>query len=401
MTQVIVNGEFSLEQYRNYSPLYLSVTYALAYGVAFAAFSAVIVHTWLWYRRDIMIQLRKSLKDNHDIHSRLMAHYPEAPQWWFIVLGLVAFGMAIGAVRGWDTKLPVWGLIVALLISIIFIVPAGIIRAITNQTIAMQVLGELVVGYILPGRPIAMMIFKTFSFMTMDQALNFTTDLKLGHYMKIPPRTMFCAQVIATIECVVVVVFVQQWMFANIPDMCSKHQEHFFTCPSTSAFASAAIIWGGIGPERIFSQGKLYYPIVFAFLIGAILPIPFYYLAKHRPLSPWRYVNIPVMLSGLSVMPPATGINYSSGFAFGAFFQYFMRRYHFRWWTRYNYILSAALDSGVAVALIIIFFALQLPKGGIELNWWGNDVWMNTDDYNGIPGILLGVNQTFGPTTWS
>lgn len=259
-----------------------------------------------------------------------MAAYPEVPHTWYALLGLAAFGMAIAAVHVWDTKLPVWGLIVSLLLAVIFIIPAGVIRAITNQTVAIQVLAELIVGYILPGRPIAMMIFKTFSFMTMSQALYFVSDLKLGHYMKVPPRLMFVAQVVATTECVIVVVFVQQWMFANIPDMCTADQKHMFTCPSTSTFASASMIWGGIGPARLFSKGGLYYPMVYFFLIGALLPIPFYYLAKRSPTSFWRYVNVPVMLSGLAVMPPATGINFSSWFMFGAFFQYFMRRCHFR-----------------------------------------------------------------------
>lgn len=68
---------------------------------------------------------------------------------------------------------------------------------------------------------------------------------------------------------------------------------------------------------------------------------------------------------------------------------------------RFTYILSAALDSGVAIALIIIFFALQFPKGGIEFNWWGNTVWVNTADWNGTPFITLEPGQTFGPSSWS
>lgn len=68
---------------------------------------------------------------------------------------------------------------------------------------------------------------------------------------------------------------------------------------------------------------------------------------------------------------------------------------------RYNYILSAALDSGVAIALIVIFFSLQLPKGGVTLNWWGNTVWQNTLDAIGAPFTTLQPGQTFGPTTWS
>ena len=69
---------------------------------------------------------------------------------------------------------------------------------------------------------------------------------------------------------------------------------------------------------------------------------------------------------------------------------------------RYNYILSAGLDTGVAIALIVIFFALQLPKNStIFLNWWGNTVWMNTLDALGAPFITLQPGETFGPNEWS
>lgn len=284
----------------------------------------------MWYRHDIYLQIRRSLKDNRDVHSRLMAAYPEVPHTWYAILGLGAFALAIVTVKVWPTELPVWALVIGLVVALLFLIPVGMIRAITNQVVALQVLAELLVGYLLPGRPVAMMIFKTFSFISMSQALSFLSDLKLGHYMKIPPRVMFMAQTIATIICVVVVVFVQTWMFSNIPDLCSPEQPHRFTCPGTSVFATSAMVWGGIGPSRLFSKGSLYYPLVYFFLIGAILPIPFYYLARRYPLSFWRYVNIPVMMAGISVMPPATGINFSSWFAFGAFFQFFMRRFHFR-----------------------------------------------------------------------
>ena len=48
-----------------------------------------------------------------------------------------------------------------------------------------------------------------------------------------------------------------------------------------------------------------------------------------------------------------------------------MRRYHFRWWMRFNYILSAGLDSGVAIAVLVIFVTMIYPKGEINLKWWG------------------------------
>lgn len=50
----------------------------------------------------------------------------------------------------------------------------------------------------------------------MVQALQFTSDFKLGHYMKIPPRPMFWCQVVATIIAGTVQLAVQAWMFGNI-----------------------------------------------------------------------------------------------------------------------------------------------------------------------------------------
>lgn len=118
-------------------------------------------------------------------------------------------------------------------------------------------------------------------------------------------------------------------------------------------------------------------------------------------MSFWRYVNIPVFFTGVTSIPPGTGINYASWAIAGFIFNYIVRRFHFRWWMRYNYLLSAALDAGVAISLLVIFFCLQLPNGGVELNWWGNTVWVNTADANGVPLLTPDpINPTFGPTTW-
>lgn len=97
---------------------------------------------------------------------------------------------------------------------------------------------------------------------------------------------------------------------------------------------------------------------------------PFYSLAHRFPFSCYRYINIPLFFAGLSAMPPASGINYVSWVLTGLLFNLVIRRRHFRWWMRYNYILSAALDSGLALCMIIFFFALSLPQsGGIQFNW--------------------------------
>ncbi len=43
------------------------------------------------------------------------------------------------------------------------------------------------------------MIFKNLSVDVVSQGLYFVADMKLAHYMKIPPRTLFFAQGIAVV----------------------------------------------------------------------------------------------------------------------------------------------------------------------------------------------------------
>lgn len=42
-----------------------------------------------------------------------------------------------------------------------------------------------------------MNFFKGYGYVTVSHALDFAQDLKLGHYLKIPPRQVFCCQVVA------------------------------------------------------------------------------------------------------------------------------------------------------------------------------------------------------------
>lgn len=46
-----------------------------------------------------------------------------------------------------------------------------------------------------PGKPLANVAFKTYGYISMSQAIMFLQDFKLGHYMKIPPKSMFLVQV--------------------------------------------------------------------------------------------------------------------------------------------------------------------------------------------------------------
>jgi OPT family oligopeptide transporter len=117
-----------------------------------------------------------------------------------------------------------------------------LIEATTNQQVGLNVITELIIGYALPDRPIAMMLFKTWGYNTMSQAVEFTTNFKLGHYMKVPHRPMFWCQIVATVVSGTVQLSVQAWMFSNIEDFCSPDQRDGFTCMFMTVFDTASII---------------------------------------------------------------------------------------------------------------------------------------------------------------
>ena len=53
---------------------------------------------------------------------------------------------------------------------------------------------------------------------------------------------------------------------------------------------------------------------------------------------------------------------------------------HFLGWGDDSFGKSFAIliQLGAILALLTIFFTLQLPKGGFSVNWWGNTVFMNS-----------------------
>jgi hypothetical protein len=60
-------------------------------------------------------------------------------------------------------------------------------------------------------------------------------------------------------------------------------------------------------------------------------------------------------------------------------------------------VLSAALSSGVAIAAIIIFFALQMQH--VSIDWWGNNVISEGCEGTPCRRLTLADGEYFGPRT--
>ncbi|KAF8758042.1 hypothetical protein HU200_010797 [Digitaria exilis] len=361
----IVNDRFEIDMdaYAKQGKIHLSLFFAICYGLGFATIAATLSHVALFHGK-----FRKSYKGKHDVHTRMMRKYDDIPSWWFYLLLAVtmAVSLVLCTVFKEEVQLPWWGLLFACAVAFIFTLPISIITATTNTTPGLNVITEYIFGLIMPGKPIANVCFKVYGYISMNQSVSFLTDFKLGHYMKIPPRSMFLVQLIGTIIAGTVNTIVAWWLLTTVPHICEKDllpEGSPWTCPGDHVFFDASVIWGLVGPRRIFGPLGYYNALNWCFLGGLICPAA---LPRHA----WwiSLVNLPVLLGATANMPPAAPLNYTAWFFLGTVFNFFVFRYRKGWWKRYNYVLSAAMDAGVAIMGVVIYFALS----GNTLDWWGS-----------------------------
>jgi OPT oligopeptide transporter protein len=84
----IINSDssFNLQAYNAYSPIFLSASLAITYGLDFATITATLTHTFLYYRKYIWTHARRPLSEQPDIHAHLMSVYKEVPDWWYLTI---------------------------------------------------------------------------------------------------------------------------------------------------------------------------------------------------------------------------------------------------------------------------------------------------------------------------
>ncbi|KAL7143053.1 hypothetical protein ABFS83_08G165500 [Erythranthe nasuta] len=384
ISRVLNSESFDLNMagYEGYSKLYLSVLFAFTYGLGFASLAATITHVGLYHGKTIWSLWSKAKSNLHgkqDVHTRIMKkNYETVPNWWFYAILVLVFCLSLYAIEGFNKQLqlPWWGLVMACGMALFFTLPVGIIQATTNQQIGLNIITEMVIGYVYPGRPLANVAFKTYGYISMTQALSFISDFKLGHYMKIPPKSMFLVQLVGTLVASSVYFSTAWWLLTTLEHICDKTKLPLgspWTCPGDEVFYNASIIWGVIGPMRMFTSKGVYGNLNWWFLAGGLAPIPAYLLGRKYPDKKWiRLINVPLILGATMSMPPARAVNYIMWGIVGIYFNMYLYRVHKKWWARNAYVLAAALNAGIAFLAVLLYFTLQsYDVAGPD--WWGLD----------------------------
>ncbi|KDN71105.1 putative OPT oligopeptide transporter [Colletotrichum sublineola] len=182
-----------------------------------------------------------------------------------------------------------------------------------------------------------MMGFKNI-YVTCAHAVSFANDLKVAHYLKMPPRQTFACQMVATLISTFVCTGVMNFQI-NIPNICTTNAPMRFFCP---------------GPNTCIC-----------------LPVAFYFLIKYSPKNRYLRQFHPVALfyGGVNWAP------YSFSYAWPAvpiawLSWIYVRNRYLAFWSKYNFVLSASFSAGIAIAGILMLFTVQWL--GADIDWWGN-----------------------------
>ena len=318
----------------------MSAANSFIYGAFFAVYTSTITHAALYHRREIasgfknLIARKSAFANSKDVHTRLMRSYKEVPEWVYLIVLCASIAIGAASIAVYPTNTSPAVVLYGVFLAIIFCIPCGIIMAITNVEVTLNVVAELFGGLWFPGNATAMNYFKAYGYVTTSHTLHFAQDLKLAHYIHIPPWVTFNCQMFATFVSTFVCTAILNYQMTKIPDVCTPGQKDHFTCPGVNTFFTASVLWGTLGPKKMFGAGAIYNGLLWCFLIGALLPIPFYYLS--RKWKGFQYFHAPVFLYGGLVWAPYNLSNIWPAVPVAWLFNYYIKRRYLGWWSKYN-----------------------------------------------------------------
>ncbi|KAF8814690.1 OPT superfamily oligopeptide transporter [Phlegmacium glaucopus] len=357
----------------------------LASNLSIGGLIAHVILFWGPYARDSFKLSPR--KEQLDPHYQAMQKYKEAPWWWYAILLCLSFIAGLVVVLKGQTTLPWWLYIVALLLGA-FITPfSALLAGRLGGSVDTVQLMKMVAGAINPGRPVANLYFSMWSQDVVSTSINLAGDLKIGQYLKIPPRIMFLTQVWGTIlGAVVNYVVMISIVDAKRDILLSPTGTNVWSGQVPQSLNSAAVTWSLA--KELYGFNGPYWIIPLSLIIGMV-PTTIQWLIGKRwaKIGPLRVsaIMFPLIYRYAAFLTAGVNSVVASSFIVGFVTQVWLRRYHPGWYRKYNYILGGGLDGGTQVMIFILSFAV-FGAAGVQKpfpKWAGNPTVGNVDYCNG------------------
>ncbi|KAI0822753.1 OPT oligopeptide transporter [Trametes gibbosa] len=389
-TGLLTNGKFDPVKYEQLGPAFFSATNALYLITSNLSLGATFTHVFFWHWADIKPFLKTFNPWNrtplvvHDPHYEKMKIYKQVPRWWYFVLLACAYAIAQATNYEGHSGLPWWALTVILLISLVLSLLFSTLAAtigFKEFTSSANGFYQMITAYMVPGEPIANMYGALYGQHPQGQCIAMLSDLKLGQYVKLPPRITFSMQILGTIVGAILnYVMMISIIDANRDALLSISGTRLWSGQNAQGYNSNAISWGGLAPQ-MFGAKSVYHMVPISLAIGVFLPLPFIAAWYIWPKGGFENFSTPIILQYSCYLSVGINTSVNPSMVIGLFSQWWVRTRYPRWFTKYNYIMAAALDGGTQVISFILNFAVFGASGTAHNfpEWWGNDFSLSAD----------------------
>ncbi|OAA56290.1 peptide transporter [Niveomyces insectorum RCEF 264] len=365
----------------------LAGSFAYALFIANAAIGALAAHCVFFWGGDTVRAFKdvrnKKYSDPH--HAHMAKHYHEVPWTWYVLVLVVSFVLGIIVVTKENITLPVWAYIVSLLVGVFFAPFSTLLYARYGNGIATNNLSKMIAGLAIPGRPVGNMYFAAWSHNVISNAVNLSNDLKIGEYLKIPPRTMFITQIYGTILGAFVNYGVMVAIVTGNRDLLVEgNGDSAWSGATIQSYNTNAASWALA--KYLYQAGTLYQLVPIGLAIGAGAVALHWLFARFVPSIrgfQLSTINLPQFIQFAGYIPynqSQTCVIFSQLIA-GFFCQFYLRNYKPRFFKNYMYLVTGAFDGAALFVLFILSFAV-FGAGGRTVpfpSWWGNNVNGNYD----------------------
>ncbi|KAJ5631296.1 OPT oligopeptide transporter [Penicillium longicatenatum] len=387
VSDVFVDGVLDEAQLLNYGLPKLTGTFAFAMFMANAAIGALIVHCFLFWGKDIVAAFKKAREGRYDDrhHEHMAKHYKEAPWWWYIGVLVISFVLGLIVVLKENIGLPAWAYVVSLIVGIIVSPFSTILYSRYGNGIATNNLSKMLAGLMIPGRPVGNMYFAAWSHNVISNAVSLSNDLKMGEYLKIPPRVMFLTQIWGTILGGFINYAVMISIVAKNKEVLnSANGSNSWSGATLQAYNTNATSWALA--SYLYKMGGQYWMVPIGIAIGAaavvVHRIFYQFVPKIRGFDV-ADINMPQFIQYAGYIPynqSQTCVLFSWVFA-GFYVQYYLRNYRPRIFKDYSYLITGAFDGASLTVLFILSFAVFGAGGPAHAfpSWWGNNANGNYD----------------------
>ncbi|KAF9492268.1 oligopeptide transporter [Pleurotus eryngii] len=361
----------------------------------------LLAHCILFWGSEVVDTFKSKGATRQDRHYRAMQKYKEAPWWWFVILLGVSFVSGLAVVIRGQTTVAWWSYIIALILGSVVAPFSILLTARLGHGVNTSQLMKMVAGVLQPGKPVANLYFSMWSHEVIMTSLHLSSDLKMGQYLKIPPRVMFAAQLWGTCLGAAINYIVMVSVVDSQRDVLLRpNGSNVWSGQSVQMLNSAAVAWS-LAKDLYGFKGP-YWIVPMSLLLGMIPTCVQWLLWKRwRNIGPVPLdkVVLPIIYMYSAWMSVGVTSTITSSIIIGLVSQLWIRKSYPRWYNKYNYILGGALNGGAQVMVFVLSFAVFGAAGREHPfpHWAGNPATGHVDHCNGNGALSRQIKHYRNP----